>query len=119
MATKKSPVKKKVATKVVKKAPVKKVVKKVATKKAATKKTAKKLVKKEGRLIYSTCSLLKRENESIVEAFLKHNENFKSISVDDILIKNQIPLSTGNFLKLTPHNNKTDGFFAAVLERID
>ena len=80
---------------------------------------AKKLVKKEGRLIYSTCSLLKRENESVVETFLKQNGNFKSISVDEILIKNQIPLSTGNFLKLTPNNQKTDGFFAAVFERID
>ncbi|WP_128112439.1 hypothetical protein [Polynucleobacter necessarius] len=46
MATKKSPVKKKVATKVVTKAPVKKAVKKVAAKKVATKKTAKKVVKK-------------------------------------------------------------------------
>ena len=46
MATKKSPAKKKVATKVVKKAPAKKVVKKVAAKKPATKKTAKKVVKK-------------------------------------------------------------------------
>jgi len=80
---------------------------------------AKKLVKKEGRLIYSTCSLLRRENELIVETFLKNNENFKSISTDDILIKNQIPLSTGNFLKLTPNNHKTDGFFAAVFERKD
>ncbi|MBU3580350.1 hypothetical protein ICN17_10100 [Polynucleobacter sp. 73C-SIWE] len=46
MATKKSPAKKKVATKAVKKAPAKKVVKKVAAKKPATKKTAKKAVKK-------------------------------------------------------------------------
>ena len=46
MATKKSPAKKKVATKVVKKAPVKKVVKKVAAKKVASKTTAKKVVKK-------------------------------------------------------------------------
>jgi hypothetical protein len=46
MATKKSPAKKKVATKVVKKAPTKKVVKKVAIKKPVTKKTAKKAVKK-------------------------------------------------------------------------
>jgi len=35
------------------------------------------------------------------------------------LIKNQIPLSTGSFLKLNPHLHKTDGFFAAVLERIE
>ena len=46
MATKKSPAKKKVATKVVKKAPAKKAVKKVATKKVASKKTVKKVVKK-------------------------------------------------------------------------
>ncbi len=46
MATKKSPAKKKVATKAVKKAPAKKVVKKVAAKKPAAKKTAKKAVKK-------------------------------------------------------------------------
>ena len=45
MATKKSPAKKKVATKVVKKSPVKKAVKKVVTKKVAAKKTAKKVVK--------------------------------------------------------------------------
>ena len=62
---------------------------------------------------------MKRENESIVETFLKHNEDFKSISIDDMLIKNQIPLFTGNFLKLTPNNQKTDGFFAAVFERIN
>ncbi len=46
MATKKSPAKKKVATKVVKKAPAKKAVKKVVTKKVAAKKAVKKVVKK-------------------------------------------------------------------------
>ncbi|QWE11067.1 hypothetical protein [Polynucleobacter sp. es-EL-1] len=46
MATKKSPAKKKVATKVVKKAPAKKAVKKVAVKKTAAKKAVKKVVKK-------------------------------------------------------------------------
>ena len=46
MATKKSPAKKKVATKVVKKAPAKKAVKKAVTKKVAANKTVKKVVKK-------------------------------------------------------------------------
>ncbi len=46
MATKKSPAKKKVATKVVKKAPAKKAVKKVVAKKAVAKKAVKKVVKK-------------------------------------------------------------------------
>jgi len=45
MATKKSPAKKKVATKVVKKAPTKKAVKKVAAKKVASRRTVKKVVK--------------------------------------------------------------------------
>lgn len=46
MATKKSPAKKKVATKVVKKAPAKKAVQKVVTKKVPAKKAVKKVVKK-------------------------------------------------------------------------
>ncbi len=46
MATKKSPAKKKVATKVVKKAPAKKAVKKVTSKKVVSKKMVKKIVKK-------------------------------------------------------------------------
>ena len=46
MATKKSPAKKKVATKVVKKAPAKKAVKKVSTKKVVARKAVKKVVKK-------------------------------------------------------------------------
>jgi hypothetical protein len=47
MATKKSPAKKKVATKVVKKAPAKKAVKKIVAKKVLAKKTAKKVVTKK------------------------------------------------------------------------
>jgi hypothetical protein len=47
MATKKSPAKKKVATKVVKKAPAKKAIKKVATKKLPSKKAVKKVVAKK------------------------------------------------------------------------
>jgi len=47
MATKKSPAKKKVATKVVKKAPTKKAIKKVAVKKVPTKKTVKKVAAKK------------------------------------------------------------------------
>jgi hypothetical protein len=47
MATKKSPAKKKVATKVVKKAPAKKVVKKVVAKKVSAKKAVKKVVAKK------------------------------------------------------------------------
>jgi len=47
MATKKSPAKKKIATKVVKKAPTKKAIKKVAVKKVLTKKTVKKVAAKK------------------------------------------------------------------------
>ena len=36
-------------------------------------------VKRGGTLIYSTCTIIRRENESIVENFLKLNKNFKSV----------------------------------------
>ncbi len=60
------------------------------------------LVKPGGRLVYATCSLLLEENDDQVGAFLKEHQEFS--------VK-------GDFLRLTPALNDTDGFFAAVLER--
>ena len=58
-------------------------------------------VKKGGTLIYSTCTIIRRENEDIVENFLKLNKNFKMVA-------------TKNFL---PHIDGTDGFFIAKMIR--
>ena len=60
------------------------------------------LVKPGGRLVYATCSLLAEENENQVAAFMKDHPEFEL---------------SGDPLKLTPAQNDTDGFFAAVLKR--
>ncbi len=80
---------------------------------------AAKLTKAGGRLIYATCSLLQDENEAIAEAFLAVNPDFVLVPANAILAQQQIHLDTGHYLKLLPHLHGTDGFFAAVFERID
>ena len=80
---------------------------------------AAKLVKAGGRLIYATCSLLIDENEAIADAFLSANSEFKLVPANEVLSQQQIKIDTGNYLKLLPHLHGTDGFFAAVFERID
>jgi 16S rRNA (cytosine967-C5)-methyltransferase len=80
---------------------------------------AAKLVKAGGRLIYATCSLLIDENEAIAEAFLAANTDFVLVPAVEILAQQQIKIDTGQYLKLLPHLHGTDGFFAAVFERID
>ena len=79
---------------------------------------AAKLVKAGGRLIYSTCSLLSDENEQIAEAFLATHPDYQLVNAAEILAQNQINLDTGPMLKLLPHLHGTDGFFAAVFEKV-
>lgn len=79
---------------------------------------AARLTKVGGRLIYATCSLLKDENEHIAESFLASHTDFKLLNAAEILNQQQINLDTGEYLKLLPHLHQTDGFFAAVFEKI-
>ena len=58
-------------------------------------------VRSGGRLVYSTCTLLPRENEEIVEAFLRGNPMFSCIESRT----------------LYPDTDGCDGFFYAVLQR--
>lgn len=80
---------------------------------------AAKLTKVGGRLIYATCSLLSDENEKIAEQFLAVHPDFKLLNAAQILAQHQIELDTGDYLKLLPHLHNTDGFFAAVFEKLD
>jgi 16S rRNA (cytosine967-C5)-methyltransferase len=80
---------------------------------------AAKLTKAGGRLIYSTCSLLSDENEQIAESFLASHPDYQLLNAAEILRQQQIDLDTGKYLKLLPHLHNTDGFFAAVFEKID
>jgi len=79
---------------------------------------AAKLTKNGGRLIYATCSLLSDENEQISEQFLAAHPDFKLLNAAEILAQQQIKLDTGHYLKLLPHLHNTDGFFAAVFEKV-
>ena len=77
------------------------------------------LVKPGGRLVYGTCSLLAEENEDIVQEFLAAHEDFKLVPAKAILEKQGLNLKgAGEYLHLYPHIHETDGFFAAVMERV-
>ncbi len=61
------------------------------------------IVKKQGFMVYSTCSILPEENEEQVESFIHRNPKFKLIKQKTIY-----PVVDGY-----------DGFFMALLQRID
>ena len=73
-------------------------------------------VKPGGRLVYVTCSVLPEEDEDRVEAFLARTPSFTvhPASAEPDL---QPHLTPEGYLRLTPANAGTDGFFVAVLEK--
>ncbi len=90
----------------------------LAQKQASILAAASKLLKPGGRLVYATCSLLPQENRNIVDAFLGAHPDFTLRPANEILAQQLIPLDTGECLQLSPQQHGTDGFFAAVMERI-
>ena len=77
------------------------------------------LLKPAGQIVYATCSILPEENERIVEQFLANHPDFKLLSAAEILAAQGItPPHVGDMLKLDPAQHGTDGFFAAVLQRV-
>jgi len=61
------------------------------------------MVKTGGKLVYATCSILPSENEKQVEEFLKKNTDFKLI----------------NEKKVSPEKSGFDGFYMALMEKIN
>ena len=92
-------------------------VEELTAKQASILDSAARLVKPGGRLVYATCSLLTDENEQIAEAFLAKHAEFRLLPAGEILAQQQIPLPAGDYLKLLPQRDGTDGFFAAAFER--
>lgn len=75
---------------------------------------ASKLVKRGGKLIYSTCSLEPEENETVIENFLKNNNEFEKIQPD-------VParfLTANSFARTFPFKDNMDGFFISALVRL-
>ena len=87
-------------------------------KQAAILASASRLLKKAGRLVYATCSILPEENQHIVQAFLATHPDFVLRPAGEVLQQQKIALECVDYLELRPHIHNTDGFFAAVLERI-
>jgi 16S rRNA (cytosine967-C5)-methyltransferase len=79
---------------------------------------AAKLVRTGGRLVYATCSLLFAENEAQVSHFLAGHPGFSVVPLSRAWPLTGSPPCPGDFLFLTPARHGTDGFFAAVLERV-
>ena len=85
--------------------------------------SAARLTKPGGRLIYVTCSLLAEENEERVTALLARRKDYDVVPIADVWRDTVTSLGgpecpeTGEFLRLTPDQHGTDGFFVAVLQR--
>ena len=71
-------------------------------------------VRPGGVLIYSTCTLVRRENEGVVEKFLKTNPEF---CLEPLPLPAEFGENTTGMLTLVPGQHDTDGFFIARLRR--
>ncbi len=90
----------------------------LVVKQAAILDDAQTLVRKGGRLIYATCSLLLEEDQQQIASFLVRHPSFALVPLERAWPLEQPVPCGGDYLSLTPARHGTDGFFAAVLERV-
>jgi 16S rRNA (cytosine967-C5)-methyltransferase len=84
-------------------------------------------VAQHGRLIYSTCSLEPEENEQVVAKVLSENPEFRirdtraelqRLKDSRELVVDEInSLLSGHYVRTIPGIHRSDGFFAAILEK--
>ncbi|USG60020.1 RsmB/NOP family class I SAM-dependent RNA methyltransferase [Sneathiella marina] len=79
---------------------------------------ASRLVAPGGRLVYATCSIFEAENERQIDSFLAHHPDYKIMPVSQLWPEVGLEGTyEGAFLKLTPLDFGSDGFFTAILEK--
>ena len=71
-------------------------------------------VRPGGVLLYSTCTLVRKENEGVVEKFLKQNPHFVR---ENLQLPGNFPENTTGMLTLVSGEYDTDGFFICRLRR--
>ena len=75
-----------------------------------------------GMLIYITCSVFSEENEEQIRKFLKKHSNFALIDHEElwkeILDIRVYPFDSKEYLKFSPLNTQTDGFFFCGLKKL-
>jgi 16S rRNA (cytosine967-C5)-methyltransferase len=80
-----------------------------------------------GRIVYSTCSLEPEENEEVVAKALARNQEFRLMDsrvelrrlkeTRELILDNIDSLLSGPNLRTIPGVHRSDGFFAAILEK--
>jgi 16S rRNA (cytosine967-C5)-methyltransferase len=96
----------------------------LSVKQAAILASAARLLKPGGRIVYATCSLLRAENEDIAQAFTAAQTGFRRLSVREVLENAKVADAAGlcgeggTDLRLWPHRHGTDGFYAAIWEKV-
>jgi 16S rRNA (cytosine967-C5)-methyltransferase len=97
-------------------------VQELAQKQQAILGSAARLLKPGGRLVYATCSLLPDENEAVAQAFSAAHPDFTPLNTAEVLQALKVPNApsapAGEHLRLWPQRHHTDGFFAAVWQRV-
>ncbi len=73
-------------------------------------------VRPGGILLYCTCTVTHRENEEVVEGFLRRHREFRPNSEWPKAIEGRV--ANGAFVQIRPGNENMDGFFIARLERL-